>query len=601
MSSKYQSFKSVDREEAGAPKSVTVDPDGLAGTSLQPYMADGSFEEELEAEDPSYQSIERYNKNNLSLLSGPDGPTSNMSVPSTPSRRSTHYNRSSSPIPVLLRSASSLLSQSMKLPAGSLRASTFTVITGMVGGGTFTFSYGVYKAGMFAALFYLAVIASLAGYTTHSIVYCAERNNCPSYRSLAKKLFGAKFAIFMQLCLCTLLWMVCISYMTLTRNLLSKSISSLTGGGNHWFDNNVLLLLMASVLPTYLALKRRVSALRYASLFGLIVVICSTSLVVITFFNWCSRSNNDPGDPSEGRECLVDSVMDRNYWYNSHLLGHSYTIALFFGGFAAQFTILPIYFEMQKRSPRNMTKCIGSGFGFTFCIYCFVAYFGYWTYPNPSKDDQNLINLYHDYLPMLIAQILLALYVMSVIPLFAHAFRKTLTEIIAARNRKKRLALDREHNVNARGRFGDYGVLEDSEPHTPVCDGKIIEDAVENAHLAWVPTSPEAKKFVERKRKETGTSTLNEDEGLPLLQHVVVTMLFLCSAFAVAVFANNIGQVNSIISSTMLPMTCYIFPFMCTLRTRGASLRMRVLTGTMSVLSVFNAVMFFYDLATGQT
>ena len=46
-------------------------------------------------------------------------------------------------------------------------------------------------------------------------------------------------------------------------------------------------------------------------------------------------------------------------------------------------------------------------FGFTFCIYCFVAYFGYWTFPNLSdpKKDQNLIDLYHDYVPMLIVQV----------------------------------------------------------------------------------------------------------------------------------------------------------------------------------------------------
>merc|ERR1712154_271586 len=123
---------------------------------------------------------------------------------------------------------------------------------------------------------------------------------------------------------------------------------------------------------------------------------------------------------------------------------------------------------------------------------------------------------------------------MSVIPLFAHAFRKTLSELIAAKKRKKRFTLDKEHSVNDGAPLGDYGVLEDSEPQTPISDAKIIEDAVENAQLVWVPISPEAKKFVERKRKETGTSTLNEDQGLPILQHVAVTMSFLGSAFAVA-------------------------------------------------------------------
>merc|ERR1711879_741188 len=101
------------------------------------------------------------------------------------------------------------------------------------------------------------------------------------------------------------------------------------------------------------------------------------------------------------------------------------------------------------------------------------------------------------------------------------------------------------------------------------------------------------------KRKETGNTSLNEND-LPLLQHVVITMSFLGSAFGVAVFADNIGEVNSIISSTMLPITCYIFPWMCTLKTEGASITMKALTGIMSLFSVFNAVMFFYNLIAGD-
>ena len=101
--------------------------------------------------------------------------------------------------------------------------------------------------------------------------------------------------------------------------------------------------------------------MRYASLFGLIVVMGSTAVVVGTYFNWCSGGHSDDAT-SVGRECLVESVSNRRYWLNDNVLDHSYTIALFFGGFAAQFTILPIYFEMQKRSPRNMTKCIGTGY-----------------------------------------------------------------------------------------------------------------------------------------------------------------------------------------------------------------------------------------------
>ena len=157
---KYRALSPSGREEAGAAHSSAVDTEGMSSTSLQPYITDNRVDKQ-EEDDPFYKSIEAYNKNN----NVPTTTTSSnrlihqqpqsVSAPTTPTRRhQRQITRSSSPIPELLRSASSMLSQTMKLPPGSLRASTFTVITGMVGGGTFTFSYGVYMAGMWPALLY---------------------------------------------------------------------------------------------------------------------------------------------------------------------------------------------------------------------------------------------------------------------------------------------------------------------------------------------------------------------------------------------------------------------------------------------------------------
>eukprot|EP01084_Bolivina_argentea_P190438 327259_1 len=455
-SSKYQQL--ISNGQAGTDN---YDGNNCKDTSLQPYYSNSdslSHSNISAANDLSvnkqddgsqYHSIESYNKNSFTTTqqsqsqSQPQQSLSN--IPGTPTRRGINdYTRSSSPIPVLLRSASSILSQSMRLPPGSLRASTFTVITGMVGGGTFTFSYGIYKSGMIPGLIYLIIVSSLAGYTTYSIVWCAEQNNCPSFRKLAKKLYSNKFAMFIQICLSLLLWMACISYMTLTKNLLHSAIRNLLNShsnSNEWYDNDILLLLIASIIPTYLALQRKVSALRYASLFGLIVVLFSMCLVFITYMNWCNNKIiNDNNDAGYDRKCFDKSISNSDYLFNKDILGHTYTIALFFGGFAAQFTVLPIYFEMQKRSPQNMKKCISSGFSITFVIYLIVAYFGYFTFPNLTdpKNDQNLITLYKNDTAMLIVQILMALYVMSIIPLFAHAFRKSINELIYARIKKKK-------------------------------------------------------------------------------------------------------------------------------------------------------------------
>lgn len=644
--SRYQTLVSTGGSGTGQAGNNDNNNDEYDQTSLQPYYnsnSDSFSHSNLsinrmmgDDDDPNNYSIESYNKNNGGSIVVMDRNNNNNNENSlTPITKGVNeYTRSSSPIPVLLRSASSVLSRSMRLPPGSLRASTFTVITGMIGGGTFTFSYGIYKSGMIPGLIYLILIASLAGYSTHAVVFCAERNNCPSFRTLAIKLYGNKTAIFIQICLVLLLWMACISYMTLTKNLLSTSVAQLANDSDdsHWYDNDILLLLIASTLPTYLALQRKVSALRYASLFGLLVVIFSMILVVITFFKWCTQDDpqNTPSPtpyptynatsptmaPTDndiagyGRECFVNSITEHNYLFNSDLIGHTYTIALFFGGFAAQFTVLPIYFEMQKRSPRNMTKCITSGFGITFMIYLVVAFFGYWTFPNLNdpNNDQNLITLYQNDTAMLIAQILLALYVMSIIPLFAHAFRKSLVELIHARRqqklKEKAKLINDEYADDSEDRDKNGSFSSNEGNKTPrVNDEEIIEDAIDNPHLAYVPVSPEAQKAVDeakKRRERKGTISKSESMELPTFQHAAVTLIFLASVFGVAIFAKNIGQVNSIIASTTLPICCFIFPCMCALKTDKASLRMKLITSFMALFSIFNATMFFYNLITGN-
>merc|ERR1719361_2793734 len=109
--------------------------------------------------------------------------------------------------------------------------------------------------------------------------------------------------------------MACISYMTWGKNLLLSSVSTLFGDRNQWFENPILLLLLAGIVPTYLALKRRVSALRYASLYGIIVILIAVFLVIITYFEWCSDDGqiefgDDQHHPSDSRECLADSISN---------------------------------------------------------------------------------------------------------------------------------------------------------------------------------------------------------------------------------------------------------------------------------------------------
>ena len=155
-------------------------------------------------------------------------------------------------IPTLLRSGSQLLKRAVSLPAGSLRASTFTIITGMVGGGTLTFSYGIKMCGLIPSIIYMLMSPILAGLSTYGLVYSAEKNNCSSYRKLSIKLYGKKFSYLMQGNLLLMLWSVSISYMTLTKSLGNSALSKLVNSQykNEWYisERFVLTILTFSVV-----------------------------------------------------------------------------------------------------------------------------------------------------------------------------------------------------------------------------------------------------------------------------------------------------------------------------------------------------------------
>ena len=171
-------------------------------------------------------------------------------------------------------------------------------------------------AGTLTGLIYLIIACLFAAYSTWALIYCAEKNNCRSYRKLAKQLFSQKMAFFIQLLLCLLLWCVCVSYMTLTKELLSLAIYIIMDEKNVWEDNEYVLLIAAVVIIVLpLALMRKVSALRYSSMIGLIVVIFTCGLVTYLYFEWCDEicGPNVKGEPNawqcdQDRRCFPKTI-----------------------------------------------------------------------------------------------------------------------------------------------------------------------------------------------------------------------------------------------------------------------------------------------------
>ncbi|ETO17421.1 solute carrier family 38, member 4 isoform 2 [Reticulomyxa filosa] len=284
---------------------------------------------------------------------------------------------------------------------------------------------------------------------------CCELNNCRSFRRLAEKLWGDRTAVGIQCALIVLLWSACVSYMTLVKTLLIPAIRTLVGHSNSIWDSEYILLpLCVVVIVLPLSLFRRMSELRYNSLLGLLIVIYTVGVVVGIFFDWCHTPDVD-----SGRRCFQQSVAHLRF-STPDFMQHTYTIVLMSGAFAAQPTFLPIYFEMKDRTLSRLKTGMWFSFAFSLVVYTAMAYFGYFTFPDNVQPNL-LSSAYNKNKSMLAAQILLSIYVISDVPLFAHAFRKSLAELLLSTARARSL---RSLNVPAEVRKSYQEIDKESIP-----------------------------------------------------------------------------------------------------------------------------------------
>merc|ERR1719382_658465 len=128
-----------------------------------------------------------------------------------------------SPINKLIASARRL-DPRKQLKPGSKRASTLTVITSMVGGGTLALPYAMQHAGFVPTLIYFVLFPTMCSWSLYGLILVGQKTNANTFYDIAKALFGAKVAIFVELLLVSILMLAAIAYLTMVKNLLPYSL-----------------------------------------------------------------------------------------------------------------------------------------------------------------------------------------------------------------------------------------------------------------------------------------------------------------------------------------------------------------------------------------
>eukprot|EP01084_Bolivina_argentea_P072213 131166_1 len=447
-----------------------------------------------------------------------------------------------------------ILSSLFSLEAGSMKSTVFTLTSSSVGAGTLTLSFCIGEAGTVPSIFYLVIAGSCSLYTTYVLVRCSVIHNADTFRDLAATCYGPKYGTFIQICLLLLLWAVGLLYMSFANDLFSNAV------GDEKFGY-IALTIAVGIIIIPLSLMKRISALRWSSLFGFFSVMYTVFVITGVYLSDCDKNS----------DCFS---MEGTKTANPNFLNHTFALNVMIGGFVVQPTILPIYYEMKNHSPSLILKALQIAFAIILIIYFCVAYFGYFTFP--GSVDQNVLITpgYQDIakIPVLVSQILLSMYIVMIVPLFAHAFRNSISQFI----------------LKPAG--GDDYEMEMNEYYDNIIDEAFARRRQSTFKHEYFTNSAVQinidhvqSKYMEKLKANQNKSIYIqqdlEDEVLELntKQHITVTLGYVISAFLFGLIPVGIGTISALMGSTFTLTVCFIFPASIAVRTPGISQSMKII------------------------
>merc|ERR1719354_210981 len=174
----------------------------------------------------------------------------------------------------------------LQIRPGSLRASTLTVITSMVGGGVLALPQAFAKSGVIPGIAYFCILCLFAGYSVYVLICCAHNSSCLSYHALAVRSVGHRLGVFIEVLLTLNLFGVTVAYQTLVRNIMPLAFEIVFG--KHWWDRKIMLLVgFTLIVVAPLSVQKNVSALRFGSLIGCCLSIYLTIVTIAVYSSWC--------------------------------------------------------------------------------------------------------------------------------------------------------------------------------------------------------------------------------------------------------------------------------------------------------------------------
>lgn len=261
--------------------------------------------------------------------------------------------------------------------SGTLFSSMFTLANSAIGSGILAFPYAFMKTGLGLGLIVTLIFAAIMGACLHFVTACthAAQQQDPrirSYEELAKFAGGPKLAAFLEGTLIVYLLGCCCGFLIIVADMTVPIVGDHLGPQN---PRSMIIIFVAAVIVFPLCLLRRISALRFSSMFAVCAVFYMVCAIAFEYFNMSESDSKDK--------------VDHHFtWFEADA---DVLAALPLLAFALQCHIQAplIYTELrsEERSVRRMDAVCAGAYSLCLVLYLPAGIFGYLTFGMNTETD----------------------------------------------------------------------------------------------------------------------------------------------------------------------------------------------------------------------
>eukprot|EP00299_Pterocystis_sp_00344_P019455 c9649_g1_i5.p1 GENE.c9649_g1_i5~~c9649_g1_i5.p1 ORF type:complete len:435 (-),score=41.52 c9649_g1_i5:51-1355(-) len=302
---------------------------------------------------------------------------------------------------------------------GTVMGSIFNLSNTILGSGTLCLPFAAASSGWLLSNIVMAIVFFVTWYSVNILIRACEMAGprvAKNYESLGMFTMGPVGARVTEFTFIFGGFGTLVSYLVFCTHLLA-SVSKISSQ-YHW----AITLTLSATVVLPLSLFRSIEALRY---FSLLAVASILFLVVFVLVVGLTDNDYQP-EPEHDQHMSMLHISSK----------FIFTLTLLIGAFCCHNTTLPIYEELQHRTPQRMSWIVFVSLFVSFSLYEVIAMSGYAVFKNSTQDnvllnfDENFLKKYPSLeIPSKMASISMAIALLFSAPVAFWPFRSCLLSV----------------------------------------------------------------------------------------------------------------------------------------------------------------------------